>query len=303
VPGALIGVDAGGTKTALRLLAPDRPEPLALAGPGVNLQRDGADRCVGALAAILEAALEKVGAGRVEAVCLGVSGAGREQEQTSLRDALAARLGSPGLPMLVVHDAEIALEAAFGAGSGAIGIVGTGSVAYGRTADGRVIRAGGWGARLGDEGSGTAIGRDALRAVARHLDGGPCTGLTALFAEHLGLRTDDDLIRWTYRETGAFASLVPLVLQAAPTDPIADALLRLHADLFLQDVRLLASRPSAEITPRLAFFGGVSGEPVYRAHLNAAFRRHLPRWQQVETTAEPVEGAVRRARRWAEENA
>ena len=298
---AYIGIDAGGTKTALRLSQMDGPVHPDALGPGVNLQRDGLDKSAAVLADLLRPALRALHPDGPQAVCAGVSGAGRDADQTALRDAVLARLGRPDLPLLVTHDAELALEAVFGAESGAVCIAGTGSVVYGRTRHGDILRTGGWGARLGDEGSGTAIGQAAARAVARALDGGPATALSNLFDKHVGLRSADDLIRWTYREQGAFASLAPLVLQAAASDPVADAILRLQADLLLQDVRRLASRAADGLAPRLTFLGGLAGEPVYRGYLNAALRRHLPRWQAVEATAEPVEGAVRRARRWAAE--
>ena len=300
---AYIGVDAGGTKTALRLSGPAGPAQPDALGPGVNLQRDGLEQSATVLADLLRPALEALAPDQPVSACAGVSGAGRASDQTALREAIRTRLGRPDLPLLVTHDAELALEAVFGAESGTACIAGTGSVVYGRTRNGEILRAGGWGARLGDEGSGTAVGQAAARAVARALDGGPATSLSDLFAEHVGLRTPDDLIRWTYREDGAFARLAPLVLQAAATDPVADAILLAQSDLLIQDVRRLASRAADRLAPRITFLGGLAGEPVYRRYLNAALRRHLPRWTAVEATAEPVEGAVRRARRWAAEGA
>ena len=301
-----IGVDAGGTKTALRRLGPDETGARAAAGPGVNLQRDGLGQSATVLADLLRPLLnlrdgEHSGGEEVRAVCIGVSGAGREEEQAALGDAIRQRLERPDLPLLVTHDAVLALEAVFGAGSGAVCIAGTGSVVYGRTQSGEVLRTGGWGALLGDEGSGTAIGQQAARAVARAFDGGPPTALTGLFAQHHGIHSAADLIRQTYREHRPFAALAPLVLHAAATDPIADAVLRQQADLLLQDVRRLASRAGDALAPRLAFLGGLAGEPAYRAYLDTARRRHLPRWQQVEATAEPVDGALRLAQRWADE--
>ena len=295
----LIGVDAGGTKTALRCddpAAPRRPDQTA---PGVNLQRDGLEASAAVLAGLLGPVLQHIPPARLQAVCLGVSGAGRDEEQRALRDAVRARLGMPDVPLFVTHDAEIALEAVFGAKSGTITIAGTGSVVYGRTQQGEIVRAGGWGARLGDEGSGTAIGQAAARAVARAFDGGPPTALVGLFAARVQIRCAADLLRWTYHAHGAFAELAPLVLHAAPSDAVADGILRLQSDLLLQDVRRLAQQAGDGLAPRLAFLGGLAGEAVYQAYLNAALRRHLPRWQAVEAAAEPVEGAVRRARRWA----
>src|SRR5438128_1339137 len=62
---------------------------------------------------------------------------------------------------------------------GIVIVSGTGSIAYGRNANGEAARAGGWGHMIGDEGSGYWIGREALTAVMRAADGrGPATGLS-----------------------------------------------------------------------------------------------------------------------------
>src|SRR5262249_39601899 len=69
-------------------------------------------------------------------------------------------------------------------------IAGTGSIAYGRTQDGRDARAGGWGYLMGDEGSAYSIGRAALQAASQALDGrGDPTLLTQAVPAHFGLQT------------------------------------------------------------------------------------------------------------------
>ncbi len=67
----------------------------------------------------------------------------------------------------------IALEAAFGSGPGVIVIAGTGSIAYGRNAEGQTARAGGWGFAISDEGSGHWIGRTAVAAAIGAWDEDP----------------------------------------------------------------------------------------------------------------------------------
>jgi N-acetylglucosamine kinase-like BadF-type ATPase len=57
----------------------------------------------------------------------------------------------------VVSDAEILLMAGAASGPALALICGTGSIVYGRTVTGELIRAGGWGYLFGDEGSGYAI--------------------------------------------------------------------------------------------------------------------------------------------------
>ena len=49
-------------------------------------------------------------------------------------------------------------------------ISGTGSIAFGRSEDGRTKRCGGWGYLLGDEGSGYGVGRSALAHALRDLE-------------------------------------------------------------------------------------------------------------------------------------
>jgi N-acetylglucosamine kinase-like BadF-type ATPase len=65
---------------------------------------------------------------------------------------------------------QIALQAAFGEGPGVIVIAGTGSIAYGRDAQGKTARAGGWGFSISDEGSAHWIGRTAIASILRKVD-------------------------------------------------------------------------------------------------------------------------------------
>ena len=102
------------------------------------------------------------------ALCAGLAGVGNEAERVAVEQALA---GTARVVRVVSSDGEIALHGAFGGGPGVLLIAGTGSVAYGRGPDGRMDRCGGWGMFVGDEGSGYALGRAALAAALRSVDG------------------------------------------------------------------------------------------------------------------------------------
>lgn len=97
---------------------------------------------------------------------------------------------APGAAVRIVHDTALILAAA-DVDHGVALISGTGSVAWGRAADGRTARAGGWGYLLGDEGSGHAVGRQAVRyALGLAIITSAATALAALVstvAERLGL--------------------------------------------------------------------------------------------------------------------
>ena len=147
-----------------------------------------------------------------EAACYGMSG-GAEDKQDVLEAAVAAR------QMLVTHDAAIALTGATAGRPGIITVAGTGSIAYGRTADGREMRAGGWGYVFGDEGGAFDIVRQATRAMLRqHEGGGPPTALTPLLLEAAGCADANHMLHLFYTADwprSRVARLAPLVDQAA----------------------------------------------------------------------------------------
>lgn len=216
VQAALLGIDCGGSHTAV--VVGDRSgRVLSRAeGPGSAMRPGGAERSA---AVILEVARRAANQAGLElpatAALIGAAGAGRPPEQ----DALAAAVKAAGAAerVAVRGDVEIALAAAFGNGPGVLVNAGTGSIAFARTAEGRVFRAGGHGWQLGDEGGGYWLGRRALAAAARTQDGlGDASTLLERLLVALGLQTFDDLIRWASMATPAqVAALAPHVLNAA----------------------------------------------------------------------------------------
>jgi N-acetylglucosamine kinase-like BadF-type ATPase len=84
--------------------------------------------------------------------------------------------------LLIMSYAELALEGALRGGNGIVMIVGTGSIAIAKAQKDKLIRCGGWGIELDDEGSGAWIGREGLTAIVRALDGrGKPTKLSGIF--------------------------------------------------------------------------------------------------------------------------
>src|SRR5919109_969673 len=79
------------------------------------------------------------------------------------RRALARRLRGLAARVQVISDAEAALLGALDARPGALLLAGTGSIVLGRDARGRLVRAGGLGPLIGDEGSAFWLGREWLR--------------------------------------------------------------------------------------------------------------------------------------------
>lgn len=128
----------------------------------------------------------------IDAVYGGFSG-GPADKQTLLEEMFpSSRVG-------VTNDALIALTGATAGGPGIITIAGTGSIAFGRNANGRIARAGGWGYVFGDEGGGFDLTRQALRAALRSEEGwGPPTVLRDVLLAETGAANANDLLHQFY---------------------------------------------------------------------------------------------------------
>lgn len=158
-----------------------------------------------------------------EAACLGFSG-GPEDKQAIIEAMIAAG------KLVITTDALVALSGATAGKPGIVAIAGTGSIAFGRNAEGKTARAGGWGYLFGDEGSGFDLARKALRAALRFEEGwGPRTILHGRLLDATGTRSANDLMHRLYTAEyprPRIASYAKLVDQAAREgDSIATAIL------------------------------------------------------------------------------
>ena len=154
----------------------------------------------------------------IQSVVMGLAGAGRAAEKAELIDKLFALGVEKQFPLRNVQidtDAKIALEAAFAGGPGIVVIAGTGSIALYRTEANQIVRVGGWGRVLGDEGGAYAISRQALNLVMRQYDGRTDeTLLTRKTYEHFKIVSVDELIPKVYYQNADIASFTPKVFDA-----------------------------------------------------------------------------------------
>jgi N-acetylglucosamine kinase-like BadF-type ATPase len=293
-----IGLDVGGSKTELLASRSRDDERIRLTGPGANIQRIGIEASARTLADLIQRALRQYAAPQLASVCAGIAGAGRASDQDALAQHLLTLLDlSPAPHVQIVHDAQIALEAAFNEGSGMIVIVGTGSVVFARTQDGTLMRTGGWGYLLGDEGSGFALGQSGLRAVAHAIDGGPPTMLQQQVADQYGLDTRDQLIHQVYQHDWPMQDVAPLVIEAAlDGDAVARQIVDDQTDQLTCQVEWLIGRCD-ETEPRIALMGGLIRETHYAKVLQRTLTERLPNWSVQTLDQRPVVGALRLATR------
>jgi N-acetylglucosamine kinase-like BadF-type ATPase len=140
----------------------------------------------------------------------------------------------------VYQDVVTALAGASVAQPGVIVIAGTGSVAYGKLADGRSALAGGWGYIMGDEGSAYQIGLAALGAACRASDKrGPATTLL----EHIPARLERSTLREVHKGIYSHAIMRP---QIAGLAAVVGAAARDDNDTIAQAILTRAGRDLAD---------------------------------------------------------
>jgi len=259
----VIGVDGGGTHARAVLVDAGGRELARGEAAGAVVRAAAPAAAAKAVGEAVRMAAARAGVDLPGAVLwAGLAGAGSPEARLGVEEELK----DAGIADRVVvgTDVEAAFHDAFGVGAGILLIAGTGSIAWARTPTGAVVRVGGWGERLGDEGSGFAIGQAALRAVVRAADGrGPTTTLTERVAAHLALPSIDALIPWKASATKAdVARLVPVVSKAAAErDAVAGGILS-------QAVRELGDHLAAVLErggpwlepPELVLAGGLLAE-------------------------------------------
>jgi glucosamine kinase len=295
----VIGIDGGGSLSRALLLDEGGHELARHEGGAALTDRPWSPIDIEAVEATVERA---AAAARVDlpaaGLCAGLAGVGREAERRAVEAALRRR-GMASV-VRVVTDAEAAFFDAFGVGPGLLLIVGTGSMAWGRSEDGREARTGGWGALLGDDGSGYEIGLRALRASVRAADGRAReTELLPRLSENLSLSEPEELIGWA-ADAGkaAIARLAPIVCELAGAgDRTSEEIMAAAiASLKAHVMSLLGKLGPWSAPPGLALVGGLvaPGGPLRDAVLAAAAECECA---PLEKRVEPVLGAAHLALR------
>jgi glucosamine kinase len=299
----VIGIDGGGSKTHA-IVADETGNPLGEAtGPGSAVKPGEEEASADVIVQVVQDALAKAKMADVtpRVVCVGVAGVGREQARQALWQALVSRdIASD----VVVHtDFRIALDDAFGDGPGVLLIAGTGSAAFGRSPAGTTGRCGGWGPIIGDEGSGTWIGRRALSIVSAAADGRESqTGLTGAVLTAAEVNEVMDLIPWAAAATREqIASLAPVVFTVAEGGDLrANAVVSLAVEELMLHIRALAQQLFGDerAAVPVALAGGLMSKgSMLRKRLEHRLRAAVPGAQVKPGQIVPARGAVRSALR------
>ncbi len=300
-----LGVDAGGTKAEFVLGDETRELGRARMATLKRMKTD-APTAEANLQSGLNALREATGLDprAVTRTCVGTAGETVPLVTDWLRQAFAQYVGGE---LLLVGDVEIALDSVFAGGRGVLVLAGTGSNVAGRTAAGDVVRAGGWGPALADQGSGHFLGLEGLRRGFLARDEGRSTQLLDAARKFWHLETLESLVEYANANPAPdYSQLAPGVVALADQgDPVARQVvqqggrdLAMLAGLVIERMRALEE--AEFVIPRVAIAGSILERVAgVREAMTQALEHMYAGIQVLREPADPAAGALWRARKGA----
>ena len=191
-----IGIDGGGTKTAIAIGKEDGKIIKSIEKPSCSYKSIGIDATVALLKESVDEILEAVGAKRSDCkgLCIGLPCYGEDPE----KDPIVAQKIKDALSPVAVHivnDAVVGWAGSLGCCEGIHIVAGTGAITYACTSDGKEARSNGWSEFFSDEGSCYWVGKQAMSLFAKESDlRRPRGALYDIVKEKLNLKNDIDFI-------------------------------------------------------------------------------------------------------------
>ncbi len=292
----IIGIDSGATSSQALLVSLSNGEQRGIYKKylPVNFNVLGFDESVKRLTHIIKDSSRKTGLKSIAQVVAGVAGARNEEDRKKLAGAVMRNAGLKRIKIL--PDAEIAFYSVFTHNQTNCGILiaGTGSVLYYKDTAGALMRAGGWGRILGDEGSGWWIAREALAAAVKNFDRAmKPLRISVMLKKKFGLQ-QGNIIKEIYHENFEISQITKEVFRLAE-----------NYDRFSIRILKQAAEHLAELlTPltRSEFIIALSGslfteEKLLERYLVNIAEKKYPNISFVKPDRKPVWGAIEIGRR------
>jgi len=292
------GVDGGATKTVAVVGRLDGTLLASARAPPSNYHNVGVGEAARSIRTSILLACRRadVSTSNLETVVMGL--AGMDSPRDFRAGEKVADLIDVGKRRIVVHDSVIAIYAATLGRPGIIVNAGTGSFAAGMGMGGKPIRASGWGNIIDDEGSGYDIGRRAMRAALRALDGTERkTTIAKLLVRKFRLPALEDIVYEVHNKpmsTREISSISNLVARAAINgDQVARGIFAYEGQVMASFVSAIARRlEMTKSKPDIYCTGGVfKAGPVLLRPFRQELRRNVPRFILRHPRFEPVIGA------------
>ncbi|WP_420237037.1 N-acetylglucosamine kinase [Telmatobacter bradus] len=300
-----LGVDSGGTKAEF-VLGNETQELARVRTGTIKRMKVDAQTAEANLLSGLQQLTEVTGVAMdsIASCCIGTAGETVPLVTDWLRRVFARHVSGE---LYLIGDVEVALDSVFFGQRGILILSGTGSNIAGRTAEGKMVTAGGWGPALADQGSGHYIGVESLRRGFLAIDRQLPTRLLDLAQSFWNLHSLNELIEFANANPAPeFSRLVPMVLECAVQgDVVAMEVLERGgvdlanlASLLIERMRTLEAESQQPFTlPTVAVAGSIlTHVTMLREALVRHMRKRYPSIVVLDTPADPPAGALWNAR-------
>lgn len=285
-----IGVDAGGTHTtAIAYDLQGQEIQRSEAGPGqVNTDYDHA---INNITSAINQLIDQID-GDCQRILCGIAGLSVIGHAPEVAAEISAKVNN--LPTRAITDSLLALYSGLEGEDGGLVIAGTGSV-YNGLQDGHIITTGGYGAILGDEGSGYAIALTALKAALLSWDKREENKLIQLFNDIF--HTDniiDATAKFYQLSNPEVASMAVRVAELADNgDQDAEAVIRQQAELLARDIIIGMDRYEEPKPMKIALTGSVlANNKMMRGFLEDKVKEHYPEAEFSISNGENARGVI-----------
>lgn len=279
----LAGFDLGGSHARV-LLADQSGKPLLRReGGGISMKMVSVEDAVARFLPLVAGAMGEIGVLPRDCAgcCVAASGVDTPELAEKTR-AVFLQLGFAHERLMVINDCEVFVHQSE---EPTVALtVGTGSIAVGNAPQRGVVRSGGWGRLLSDEGSGFDMGLRVLRLMGNHFDGRvDCPALHRLFCARSALRCPADIDAFAVNNLltkKAVADYAPLLMQAAGEGDAAaraelGACVAAHVRLAVDTVAKLGLPEDAPV--KVLLWGGIlDGCPEVAQSVAAGIRAAVP---------------------------
>ncbi len=295
----VVGIDGGGTSTRITFMGLNGE--LLSCGEGGPSSVDTVDENVTANSinnAYLQCCKSLGYEPNIEVIAIGIGGLASKKDALLVEQILNTLSWAKSKKIIAVNDSTIALEGAIDGNEGLCLIIGTGSVCLGKNAKNETHKAGGWGYKFDDYGSGYDLGRQSLKVMAKTYDGRMEDNKIAheVF-NFLGLQSIDEIPEKLYKNDFTrtdIASLAKIVMENyIKGDEIAVEIVDECIEELTNTIKAVYNNISFENdTVPIATIGGLtSSYPGYVKVLENRVSKEIKALKFVKPKEEPVIGA------------
>lgn len=247
-----LGIDGGGTKSRL-IIGDEQLKTISIEkGDSINIFSVGVEKTFKALKQLIDSSLQKqnIDISQVKRICVAAAGLARKYETEEFENFFKQTY--PFLRVIFTTDIMALMVGALKEQDGICLISGTGSVAMGQDNNKNIIRAGGFGWRLGDEGSASNISLEAVRRIIRSYEKRDLeTSMMKPLLDFFKLNKVEDTVQFFHNphlDKASVAAAAFIVTEAARGgDPLAlDILKKSAKELFKLVLSVHNRLPQAE---------------------------------------------------------